>query len=150
MQDHVFHHRDGPEYAGSRLAQQLESGRLTNTEVSLIKDFLYERKAKKNLSGGRVALYVNHLIRVRDFLPGPYNEMTTGSFMEAISKIKTGQRLDGGNLSNSTIHDYILTLKVFAEWLVKKKHVAIPIEEIKEIKVPKAPIDDQDSGRHAH
>jgi len=140
MQDHVFHHRDGPEYAGSRLAQQLESGRLTNTEVSLIKDFLYERKAKKNLSGGRVALYVNHLIRVRDFLPGPYNEMTTGSFMEAISKIKTGQRLDGGNLSNSTIHDYILTLKVFAEWLVKKKHVAIPIEEIKEIKVPKAPL----------
>ena len=107
MQDHIFHRRDGPEYAGSRLAQQLVNGRLSNTEITLIKDFLYERKAKKNLSGGRVALYVNHLIRVRDFLPGPFNEMTTGGFMEAISKIKTGYRLDGkklssGNASNST------------------------------------------------
>ena len=140
MQDHIFHSRDGPEYAGSRLAQAQEKGRLTTIEVSLIKDFLYERKAKKNLSGGRVALYVNHLIRVRDFLPGPYNEMSTGAFMEAISKIKTGKRLDGDNLSSSTIHDYILSLKVFAEWLVKKKIVTIPIEEIKEIKVPKAPM----------
>ena len=71
MQDHVFHQRDGPEYVGSRLAQALERGHLTNTEASLVKDFLYERKAKKNLSGGRIALYVNHLIRLRDFLPRP-------------------------------------------------------------------------------
>jgi len=140
MQDHIFHRRDGPEYAGSRLAQQLVNGRLSNTEITLIKDFLYERKAKKNLSGGRVALYVNHLIRVRDFLPGPFNEMTTGAFMEAISKIKTGYRLDGKKLSSSTIHDYILSLKVFSEWLSRKKIVDVPIEEIKDIKVPKAPL----------
>ena len=140
MQDHIFHSRDGPDYAGSRLAHQLESGRLSNKEVTLIKDFLYERKAKKNLSGGRVALYVNHLIRIKDFLPSAYDEMTTGAFMEAISKIKTGKRLDGDQLSSSTIHDYILSFKVFAEWLVKKKHCAIPMEEIKEIKVLKAPL----------
>jgi hypothetical protein len=84
MQDHIFHSRDGPEYASSRLTQAQEKGRLTNTEVALIKDFLYDRRAKKNLSGGRVALYVNHLIRVRDFLPGPYNEMSTGAFIRAL------------------------------------------------------------------
>jgi len=140
MQDQVFHSRDGPEYAGSRLAKQLEQGRLSNKEVTLIKDFLYERKAKKNLSGGRIALYVNHLIRLKDFVPCNYDEMTTGAFMEGISKIKTGKRLNGDQLSSSTIHDYILSLKVFAEWLVKRKHSTIPMEEIKEIKVPKAPL----------
>ena len=115
----------------------MEKGRLSPSDVSLIKEFLYERKAKKNLSGGRIALYVDHLIRLRDFLPGPYNEMTTGAYMEAISKIKTGKRLNGNKFSENTIHDYILSLKVFSEWLVKKKIVNIPIEEIKEIKVPK-------------
>ncbi|MGA7797584.1 MAG: hypothetical protein WB986_03040, partial [Methanoregula sp.] len=140
MQDHVFHYRDGPEYLGNRLDQVLQGGRLTATDVSLIKDFLYERKAKKNISNGRVALYTNHLIRIRDFLPGPYNEMTTGTFMEAISKIKTGKRIDGRNLSENTIHDYILSLKVFSEWLTRKKIVTIPLEEIKDIKVPKAPM----------
>ena len=140
MQDQVFHSRDGPEYAGSRLAKQLELGRLSNKEVTLIKDFLYERKAKKNLSGGRIALYVNHLIRIKDFLPCSYDEMTTGAFMEGISKIKTGKRLDGDKLSSSTVHDYVLSLKVFAEWLVKRNHATIPMEEIKEIMVPKAPL----------
>lgn len=140
MQDHVFHQRDGPEYIDSRLTPQMEKGRLSPSDVSLIKEFLYERKAKKNLSGGRIALYVDHLIRLRDFLPGPYNEMTTGAYMEAISKIKTGKRLNGDRFSENTIHDYILSLKVFSEWLVKKKIVNIPIEEIKEIKVPKAPM----------
>ena len=140
MQDHVFHYRDGPEYLGNRLDQVLQGGRLNATDVSLIKDFLYERKAKKNLSNGRVALYTNHLIRIRDFLPGPYNEMTTGTFMEAISKIKSGKRIDGKNLSENTIHDYILSLKVFSEWLTRKKIVNIPLEEIKDIKVPKAPM----------
>ena len=140
MQDHVFHQRDGPEYIDSRLTPQMEKGRLSPSDVSLIKEFLYERKAKKNLSGGRIALYVDHLIRLRDFLPGPYNEMTTGAYMEAISKIKTGKRLNGDKFSENTIHDYILSLKVFSEWLVKKKIVNIPIEEIKEIKVPKAPM----------
>lgn len=140
MQDHVFHQRDGPEYIDSRLIPQMEKGRLSPSDVSLIKEFLYERKAKKNLSGGRIALYVDHLIRLRDFLPGPYNEMTTGAYMEAISKIKTGKRLNGDKFSENTIHDYILSLKVFSEWLVKKKIVNIPIEEIKEIKVPKAPM----------
>lgn len=140
MQDHIFHRRDEPEYAGSRLAQAFKKGRLTTKEVALIKDFLYERRAKKNLSNGRVALYVNHLIRIRDFLPGPYDDMTTGAFMQAISEIKTGKRLDGERLSKSTIHDYILTLKVFSEWLTKKKIVDVPLEEIKEIKVPKAPL----------
>src|SRR5690606_28981353 len=56
MQDHIFHRRDEPEYAGSRLAQAFKKGRLSTKEVALIKDFLYERKAKKNLSNGRVAL----------------------------------------------------------------------------------------------
>lgn len=140
MQDHVFHQRDGPEYIDSRLTPQMEKGRLSPSDVSLVKEFLYERKAKKNLSGGRIALYVDHLIRLRDFLPGPYNEMTTGAYMEAISKIKTGKRLNGNKFSENTIHDYILSLKVFSEWLVKKKIVNIPIEEIKEIKVPKAPM----------
>ena len=66
--------------------------------------------------------------------------MTTGTFMEAISKIKTGKRIDGKNLSENTIHDYILSLKVFSEWLTRKKIVNIPLEEIKDIKVPKAPM----------
>jgi hypothetical protein len=46
MQDQIFHGRDEPEYAGSRLAQQLKKGRVTTKDVALIKDFFYERKAK--------------------------------------------------------------------------------------------------------
>jgi len=43
--------------------------------------------------------------------------------------------LKGDQLSSSVMNDYTLSLKVFEEWLVKKKHVIISMEEIK---LPKA------------
>ena len=134
-----FHYRDRPEYRESTLQDAVDAGRLSPQEKELILLFLAERRAKKGLSQGRMSLMTDHLIRLRDFSPCPFPEMTAMDLMRAVSNTIDGKTLRGKPFSQHTKHDYVLTLKLFVRWMVERGILAIPISEVNEIEVPRQP-----------
>lgn len=113
------------------LKKGLDNGTITKSDYDLIVEYVSERKAKVSLSKNRVNKITSHLINWRRYLEVEYKLASITDIYLAINSLK-----DTGDYKQNTVHDYIIILKPFLEWLDEAHNQSFPEKKIREIRAP--------------
>ena len=116
--------------------RSLAEGRLTDDDRRLIEEYLSERQATRQLGNPRILKMRYHLITWRRFIPRPYAEMSIGDVYTGLNALQTGTSSRGKPFKQNSKHDYIVVLKSFVLWLIANQHSTIPVEKIRDVRVP--------------
>ena len=128
-----FHHIK-PEYAARSLTKALADDLITEDDRTLIQNHVAWVAVTSNISPGRVNKLTFHLVKLRRFL-GPYRANSIDDIYAGISRLKNA-RTKGHPYTANTLRDDLSTLKKFYVWMIKKGFSRIPLDDIREIKVP--------------
>ncbi len=134
---HAFHKSDEEHrrYLDNSLKNHLESGRLVQDDVNLIREFLEEARATNQITLVRVRKLNAHLISWRQFIK-PFRENTASDLYAGLDRLKSHIREDGKPYAQNTQRDFVLFLKRFYLWMIDNGYSSIPEKKIKAIKPP--------------
>jgi integrase len=121
--------------APARIADALESGRITPTDAALIREFIAESRSTSNISIGRVNKITSTLLTWRRFI-GPFPENTMADLYTGIESLKTATSSRGRPFKRNTIIDFIAILKQFYAWLLENGHSTIPEKKLQRLRLP--------------
>ena len=116
--------------ANNSLEKGIASGRLTETDVALIKK--YTLRLKQGLSAGRFAKITYMLVSVRRYFDVEYAKVTEVDYLEALSKIKYAKRDNGTPYTANCITDWLKITKRFFKFLHTQNMTTVPLEVIEE------------------
>lgn len=133
----AFHVSDADylRYSESTVNRNITEGKLTQEDATLIRNFLSEIKATRNIGASRASKINSHLVNWRSHI-GPYKVNTIYDLYKGLESIKTTKQPNGHNYEQNTIRDYITFLKRFYLWLILNGFSSIDKEKIKEIHPP--------------
>jgi site-specific recombinase XerD len=114
----------------------VESGQITPEDSDLIKRYITEYQAVKHVKPHRVQKTTFDLINWRRFIQKPYSECTTEDIYQGINDMMAGKSQIGKPFKQNTKHDYVKALRLFLIWLIENNYSSLPIEKIRNIKVP--------------
>jgi integrase len=121
------------------LKNAITRGIITPGDEDLIREYVTEIQAPRQISDNQVNKVTTILTLWRRFILVPYLEIKVGSVFTAIQSLKTGKSLKGTPFKQNTIHDYLVHLKAFLIWMIENQYIALPLQKIEKISPP--PID---------
>jgi Site-specific recombinase XerD len=124
-----------PEFADKSIENGLNAGWITKDDVTLIREFVTEKRASGGIGLSRVNKITYTLVHWRRFLP-EYRSMTIVDVYSGIEALKNGLSTKGKPFSQNTRHDFMRILKQFLVWLVENEYVPLPEKKVMRIKVP--------------
>ncbi|MDT8358519.1 MAG: tyrosine-type recombinase/integrase, partial [Methanomicrobiaceae archaeon] len=122
-------------YSDRSIEKGLATGRLTQQDAALIREFVFELQSSIDISIGRTNKLVYSIVGWRRFI-GPFTENTITDLFAGIGKLKAGKNEKGRPFKQNTISDLIAILKQFYRWLIENEYSAIPEKKLQKIKVP--------------
>lgn len=131
-----------------RLDYHLRKNSVTESDAELITLYIETKKisAGGSLSESRKVKIVNHLVNFSKHFMRPYVDYRTLSDVTLATSvgllIDEGKNPHGGYFSENTKHDYVVILKGFLRWMVKKRYSSgyLTAEGISDIGTPKKQI----------
>jgi integrase len=106
------------------LKKNLDAGIINNADAALIREFIEERKATRNISGIRQNVTASALCIFRGYLSVGYTECLPGDVYAAISS------LQGSDRSQNTLSTYGIIIKSFLLWLTENGYSKMPSKKI--------------------
>jgi len=122
---------------GRSVEKALSKGVATKKDISLINEFVNERRAAAGISLSRTNKITYTLIGWRRFMSS-YPELTIGDVYAGIEARNNGLNSKGTPFMQNTRHDWILILKQFLNWLIENEYAQLPEKKIRRIKIPNA------------
>jgi len=113
----------------------VSDGRITGSDADLIRLYIAERKATKNIGVKRCYKIASSLITVRRFVL-PFRENTILSIYSGIEKIHAEQSKRHEAYKLNSKRDLIIILKSFYLWLLDNEEISLPLKKIKAIQPP--------------
>lgn len=115
-----------------RIEKGLTAESLSQADADLIYNYLEYKNVRDNISSKRKLKIAQHLINfVRLWSKTSYLELTPGIWINAASRIISS------TYKANTKHDYIVIVKAFLHWGIKKKHISkLSAEDIDEVGTP--------------
>ena len=118
------------------LKKASEDGRVTPDDESLIREFIIEMSATRQLSHGRVNKYASRLIGWKSYISKPYRTVTMADIYQAIGKIRLGNSVKGKPFKQNSLQSYFRILKMFLTWMIENGYSSLPEKKVKAIQVP--------------
>ena len=122
-------------YQKRSIDNALLDGRLAESDVPYVREFIEEVSSTGNLSAQRKFKITSNLTNTIQHLP-PAQEMILADIYAAAEAIKYAKRPDGQEYSPNTKADFIRILKRYVVWLIENEHVKIDLKKVKRIRVP--------------
>ncbi len=97
----------------------------TKKDISLIREFVNERRAAAGISLSRSNKIAYTLVGLLRFLPS-YEDLTIGDVYAGIEGMNNGLSSKGTPFMQNTRHDWILILKQYLFWLIENEYALIP------------------------
>lgn len=130
----LFHSQSAPDNFETLITNGLSNKAISNDDADLVRMFILSRPAK----GMRRAKLAYVLISWRRFLKPSWKAATIDDLHQAKGLLDSYQIEDkAGNkrpFTQNTKNDFVVILKAFYTWLIKRKHSSIPLDDLKEIK----------------
>lgn len=123
------------EYAGNSIRRGLDTGRLTERDAALIREFISELQSCNNISMGRTNKLVYTLVGWRRFI-SEFEGNTINDIYAGIATIKTAKSERGTPFKQNTISDFVTIIRQFYIWLIENNHSEIPEKKITRLKTP--------------
>lgn len=115
-----------------RLDAALTSNEITADDYALIEEYIEYKNVKTNIAPSRKKKITQHLITFEhEWSNTPYRELTPEKWLSTIS------HLISSPYAQNTKSDYIVVLKGFLHWGVKKKRLPLTIDDVDEVRIPK-------------
>jgi site-specific recombinase XerD len=111
---------------------------ITREDADIIKKFLSELQSANGASEMRATHITSIIVTWRRFIRKPFKEWTIDDVYDGIAALKNGSSLAGKPFTRNSVRDYEKDLKQFLKWMVKRKIVEISLDDIAQIKPPKA------------
>lgn len=133
----TFHKSDEEHrrYLDGSIKKHLEAGRLIEDDANLIREFLEEIRATKQISLVRARKLNAHLISWRQFI-GPFRQNSATDLYAGLDKLKSHIKDDGKPYEQNTQRDFVLFIKRFYLWMIENGYSSIPEKKIRAIKPP--------------
>lgn len=130
----VEFHGNRTQYAQKSFKKNFDKGIIGPEDEDIIKEFVNDVRAYKNISVVRQNKLTSHLINWRRYI-GPFKENTIRDLVAGINLLKDARsERTGQKFKKNTYRDYISILKQFYFWLTEKGYTEITEREIKKIK----------------
>ena len=123
------------DYADTAITRGLATGQLTRRDVSLLKEYLAERRATAGIGITRCNKITFTLLSWRRFLP-PFDELDIAAVYSGIEALRSANSQRGRPFKQNTIADHVIILKGFLFWMVENEYLDIPEKKIQRIKSP--------------
>lgn len=143
--DHMpdpFYSTNAKYTAEKAISRALEEGRLVESDTQLIREYVGELQAAKQISEVRTKKIISVLVGWRRLIPVPYRSLSIADVYQGIEALKTARSQKGKPFKQNTIHDYISVLKPFLLWLLENDKVDstnLPEKKVRRITAP--PVD---------
>lgn len=133
-----FHATDAQfrKYTGVSIRKGVDENRISEKDGDLIQEFLSSilGKAERPISEKRLFHIASALVRLRDFFPVQYPDVTNSQLNKAMTEIKKPK--PDGPFKHNTLSEYLRILKRFFFWMSEEGHNKIPEKSIKKYKIP--------------
>lgn len=124
-------------YMDRSIEKSLAEGVSTKKDISLIREFVNERRAAAGISLSRSNKITYTLVGWLRFLPS-YENLTIGDVYSGIEAMNNGLNSKGTPFMQNTRHDWVLILKQFLRWLIENEYTQLPEKKVRRIKIPNA------------
>jgi integrase/recombinase XerD len=124
-------------YLDRSIEKSLADGVSTSKDISLIREFVNERRAAAGISLSRSNKITYTLVGWRRFIPS-YSDLTIGDIYTGIEAMNNGLNSKGTPFMQNTRHDWILILKQFLRWLIENEYTQLSEKKVRRIKIPNA------------
>ena len=126
-------------YVNRAFEKSLGTGRITQADANLIKEFIAEVRATAHISNERAAKLAYILMGWRDFI-GPFDSLTTPIVFEAFDAMENARKPDGSErFTANTRADYRNFLKRFVLWLHENDYAPnVRADKIRKMKTAKS------------
>ncbi len=102
---------------------------LTDDDRTILRRYVMEVQAQKQISDSRANKIVFMLIQWRCFILRPWREIQIDDVYQGIGNLKKGKSFKGTLYLPNTQHDFVQILKPFLRWLNDEKIISIPEKE---------------------
>lgn len=137
MNNTRFHNSPEQYFAAAKksILKGLESGRLTDDDATLIRDYVDEKSSR--LSPSRYYKTVSTLVTVRKYFAVEFRKAKKNDYYAAMNKMRYANKPDGTSYKKNTIADYTKFTKRFFTWLAEENHVEIKPDHIQKFATEK-------------
>lgn len=119
------------------LKSALEKEKITKDDMDILREYVMEINATKQITPKRTYKLYYTLIGWRDFI-GPYRDNSIADIYQGIEKLPQARKENGNpRFKKNTICDYIFFIKRFYLWLVENGHTSIDEKKLRKIKSPR-------------
>ncbi|MGB7789465.1 tyrosine-type recombinase/integrase [Methanoregula sp.] len=123
-------------YSGNVLTRGIAEGRITEDDANLIREFIAEISATRNISSGRAFKLHYTLVNLREYL-GPYRQNTVADIYTAIDRVRNAKKENGTpRYKQNSISDFVRFLKRFYLWMCENHYTTIEEKKIEKIRPP--------------
>lgn len=117
------------------LKKSFSTNKISESDYTLLREFLGEMIAYRDISKSRSKKILLHLIGWRRFI-GPFSENTAADLSHGINALHEATTKRGAPYKQNTIRDYVVILKQFYHWLIENDYSNILPMKISKIKNP--------------
>lgn len=122
-------------YSERSIDNAVTNGRISQSDVKYVKEFITEVNIQNNLSPQRKFKLTCNLMNVVQYMPSIEN-MTIPDLYEAVENIKNATKENGKPYTQNTKADLLRILKRFCVWLSESGYNDMDIQKIRKIRVP--------------
>jgi site-specific recombinase XerD len=120
------------------LAAALADGRISETDASIVRDFLADARAVNGISQNRINLYASSLCRMARFLPGGLAAASAADLYAGVAALRSPTARDGErSYKQNTLQSTITIVRIFYRWAIDNGYSEIPLQRVERLKPPR-------------